>query len=132
MFERLEAMGLLDNPYVIYTSDNGYHIGQHRLPPGKACAIEEYIGVLVFIRGLGVPEGATVDSSTTHTVIVPTLFFLAGIPLLEQFDGTPMPITEKDYAKSRLEHVNIDFWGENLDKGMYGSPVPRANNTYKS
>lgn len=132
MFERLEAMGLLDNTYVIYTSDNGYHIGQHRLPPGKACAIEEDIGVPMFIRGPGVPEGATVDSPTTHTDIVPTLFSLARIPLLKQFDGIPMPITEKDYANARHEHVNIEFWGENLDEGMYGSPVPRANNTYKS
>jgi arylsulfatase len=86
----------------------------------------------MFIRGPGVPEGATVDSPTTHTDIVPTLFSLARIPLLKQFDGIPMPITEKDYANARHEHVNIEFWGENLDEGMYGSPVPRANNTYKS
>jgi N-acetylglucosamine-6-sulfatase len=132
MFTKLEALDLLDNTYIIYTSDNGYHIGQHRLNPGKACAIEEDIGVPMFIRGPGVPEGGTVDSPTTHTDIVPTLFTLANIPLLRQFDGAPMPVTKQDQAKARHEHVNVEFWGQNLDEGMYTAGFPRPNNTYKS
>lgn len=35
--EKLERNGVLDNTYIFYTTDNGYHIGQHRLQPAKQC-----------------------------------------------------------------------------------------------
>jgi N-acetylglucosamine-6-sulfatase len=92
MSTKLESLHLPHSTYIIYTSDNGYHIGQHRLSPGKACAIEEDIGVPMFNHGPGVPEGVNVNLPTTHTDIVSTLFTLANIALLRQFDGAPMPI----------------------------------------
>ena len=56
--EALEETGRLDNTYVVYTSDNGFHMGQHRLFIGKTTAYEEDIRVPLAIRGPGVPEGA--------------------------------------------------------------------------
>jgi N-acetylglucosamine-6-sulfatase len=132
MFERLDSLGLLDNTYVIYTTDNGFHIGQHRLFPGKACAYEEDINVPMFIRGPGVPKGRTVNTPTSHTDIVPTLFQLAHIPLLKQFDGTPMPVTSNISVHTKSEHVNVEFWGQSLDEGAYGHATPLPNNTYKA
>ena len=46
------------NTYVVYTSDNGFHMGQHRLFIGKTTAYEEDIRVPMAIRGPGVPKGA--------------------------------------------------------------------------
>lgn len=37
LISRLESHGILENTYIIYTTDNGYHIGQHRLQPAKQC-----------------------------------------------------------------------------------------------
>lgn len=122
LVERLEKYpDILANTYIIYTSDNGYHIGQHRLPPGKTCAIEEDINVPFVIRGPGVAAGADVADPTSHTDIVPTLFRLAGIPLQDDFDGAPMPVTEdlRPAAGHRREHVNVEFWGASIPEGAY-------------
>ena len=54
----LEETGRLDNTYVVYTSDNGFHMGQHRLFIGKTTAYEEDIRVPMAIRGPGVPKGS--------------------------------------------------------------------------
>jgi hypothetical protein len=65
--DKLEALGLAENTYVIYTSDNGFHIGQHRLRPGKSCAYEEDVNVPMLIRGPGVPKRHEVNFTTSHT-----------------------------------------------------------------
>lgn len=94
LITRLENSAEINNTYIIYTSDNGFHISQHRLPPGKTCAFDEDIRVPFFIRGPGIPTGQTQDIVTTHIYIGPTLFALAGMPLREDFDGTPMSIAD--------------------------------------
>lgn len=43
IFEELEKSGELDNTYVFYSADNGYHLGQHRAYPGKCTNMEEDI-----------------------------------------------------------------------------------------
>src|SRR5690606_8392011 len=51
----LETSGVLDETYVIYSSDNGFHMGEHRLPAGKVFPYEEDIRVPFVIRGPGIP-----------------------------------------------------------------------------
>lgn len=112
---RLENSRQLDNTYIIYTSDNGYHIGQHRLPPGKQCGYEEDIRVPFFLRGPGVPEGAVENAVTTAIDVAPTLFELAGISLRSDFDGIPMPVAPK--SEKRHEHVTVEHWGGSYLEG---------------
>lgn len=152
---KLEEHGILDNTYVVYSSDNGFHIGQHRLQPGKTCGYEEDINVPLIIRGPGIGANLTTDVVSTHTDLAPTFFELLGIPLRPDFDGTPIPLTEEaiDEAKSsgaRREHVGVEYWGVAIGEGIYdsgktwfkllkmimahiwpGRIAPR-NNTYKS
>lgn len=135
IFERLEASPeVLANTYLIYTTDNGYHIGQHRLPPGKSCGIEEDVNIPFFMRGPGIPKGAIQTIPSSHTDIVPTLFTLAGIPLRDDFDGEPIPVTTELLAcNEKSEHINIEFWGDHLVEGnfFYGNSY-FPNNTYKT
>ncbi|KAK6815287.1 hypothetical protein RU639_008709 [Aspergillus parasiticus] len=130
---RLEQSDKLDNTYIIYTSDNGFHIGQHRLPPGKTCGFDEDIRVPFFIRGPGIPEGAVEDSVSTHIDLAPTFYELAGIPLREDFDGAPMRILGNNMGTLH-EHVTVEYWGQAMLEGglsNLGKPtVP--NNTYKA
>jgi arylsulfatase A-like enzyme len=117
---RLEDSDQLDNTYIIYTSDNGYHIGQHRLPPGKACGFEEDIRVPFFIRGPGIPKGVAQDAVTTHIDIAPTLLKLAGVQLRDDLDGTPMPI-HPNGNDTRHEHVTVEYWGRAYLEGEKGA-----------
>ena len=135
LITRLEASPeVLDNTYIIYTTDNGYHIGQHRLPPGKTCGIETDVNIPFIIRGPGVARGEISSVPTSHTDIVPTIFQLAGIPLHHDFDGEPIPVKSCPQEQgSKSEHVNIEFWGEFLQEGneFYSRP-DQLNNTYKA
>ncbi|KAJ5740048.1 hypothetical protein N7533_012832 [Penicillium manginii] len=136
LVSRVEQSEKLDNTYIIYTSDNGFHIGQHRLPPGKTCGFEEDIRVPLFIRGPGIAEGGVEDSVTTHIDLAPTIFELAGIPAREDFDGTAIPVTE-GFSGTRHEHVTVEYWGRAVVEGDYSAIGPDGlpqfpNNTYKS
>lgn len=119
LVKRLEKSDKWDNTYIIYTSDNGFHIGQHRLPPGKTCGYEEDIRVPLFIRGPGISEGHVQDSVTTHIDLAPTIFDLAGIPPRSDFDGTAIPLTS-DFDGLRHEHVTVEFWGMAVMEGTFG------------
>ncbi|MEZ4631391.1 MAG: sulfatase-like hydrolase/transferase [Deinococcales bacterium] len=54
----LEATKQLDNTYIIFATDNGFHMGQHRLLAGKGTAYEEDIRIPLIIRGPGCATGA--------------------------------------------------------------------------
>lgn len=136
---RLEEAGILDNTYVIYTTDNGYHISQHRLNPGKECGFEEDINIPLIIRGPGVPVGES-DIVTAHTDLAPTILKLAGAKWgWDHLDGSPIPLDREGLENAKIdrqEHVNVEFWGRaipegthrfSLDDGKYGSIYsPRA------
>ncbi|MGH6943419.1 MAG: sulfatase family protein, partial [Geminicoccaceae bacterium] len=60
--DALKAAKMLESTYVIYSSDNGFHLGEHRLPAGKDTAYEEDIRVPMVMRGPGVPKGGRIDA----------------------------------------------------------------------
>ncbi|OJJ50209.1 hypothetical protein ASPZODRAFT_139525 [Penicilliopsis zonata CBS 506.65] len=135
LFARLHQHNLLDNTYVVYSSDNGYHIGQHRMQPGKSCGYEEDINVPLIIRGPGVAENASTDVVTTHTDLAPTFLQLLGIPLRVDFDGAAIPLTPREIEaalETRQEHVNVEYWGFAAGEGIYDFDLSAYNNTYKA
>ncbi|KAL1889155.1 hypothetical protein Sste5346_009104 [Sporothrix stenoceras] len=121
---RLEQSGLLDNTYIFYTTDNGYHISQHRMHPGKTCGFETDINVPMIVRGPGVERNHRSLAVTSHLDITPTIMSLAGAPARKQYDGSIMPIhpmvgnNVPSYIKK--EHVGIEYWGLGGPEGKYG------------
>ena len=73
---------------MIFTSDNGYHLGQHRLRNGKTQVYEEDIRVPLIVRGPGVPAGASLEHFVVNIDFAPTIAALAGIRLAHSVDGT--------------------------------------------
>jgi hypothetical protein len=63
LVEELETLGVLDNTYIVFTSDNGYRLGQFRMPQCKLHPYENDVRVPMMIRGPGI--GTTVAPPTT-------------------------------------------------------------------
>ena len=83
----LRANGQLDNTYFIFTSDNGFHLGQHRLTPEKETAYEEDIHLPLYVRGPDVPAGKTMDQIVGNLDLAPTFAELAGANTPNFIDG---------------------------------------------
>ncbi|MDQ2672917.1 MAG: sulfatase, partial [Actinomycetota bacterium] len=83
----LQETGELSNTYIVFTSDNGFHLGQHRLGAGKWTPYEEDIRVPLIVRGPGVPEGETLHHMVLNNDLAPTFADLAGAEPPSFVDG---------------------------------------------
>jgi arylsulfatase A-like enzyme len=61
----------------VFTSDNGYMIGQHRVKQGKVLPYDPSIHVPLVIRGPGFPRGATRSKLVGTQDLAPTFVGLA-------------------------------------------------------
>lgn len=81
------AVGASGNTYFVFSSDNGYHMGEHRLMPGKMTAYDEDIRVPLIITGPGIAAGRVIEEITENIDLAPTFAELMGVPPLVQADG---------------------------------------------
>jgi N-acetylglucosamine-6-sulfatase len=87
LVEHLRQTGELDNTDIIFTSDNGFHLGQHRMPSGKQTAYETDIHLPLLVRGPGVAAGGHVQAITGNVDLAPTIAELGGATLTDSPDG---------------------------------------------
>jgi arylsulfatase A-like enzyme len=87
LVQALEKTGELDNTFIVFTSDNGFHLGQHRLGSSKYTPYEEDIRIPLIVRGPGVKAGVKVDAFVENLDLAPTLAQLAGATLPVPPDG---------------------------------------------
>jgi arylsulfatase A-like enzyme len=87
LVEALRDSGELSNTYIFFTSDNGFHLGEHRMGAGKWTAYEEDIRVPLIVRGPGVPEGRTLHHMVLNNDLAPTFTDLAGTEAPSFVDG---------------------------------------------
>lgn len=87
LIKALFKSGELANTYFVFTSDNGFHLGQHRLTPGKDRPFEEDMRVPLIIRGPGIPAGMVRDEMTLNVDFAPTMAEWAGATMPAFVDG---------------------------------------------
>jgi len=73
----LRARGELADTMLIFTSDNGFFAGEHRIPGGKQHIYEESIRVPLQIRGPGIPRGVDVGDLSINADLAPTILDVA-------------------------------------------------------
>jgi N-acetylglucosamine-6-sulfatase len=106
----LEEKNLLDNTIIMYTSDNGYHIGEHRMNGGKREAYEEDIHVPFIIRGPRIPHGVVLNDVLGSNVdIAPTFADFAGVTVPDWVDGRSLvPVVSKTKKSSEQTDSSDD------------------------
>jgi N-acetylglucosamine-6-sulfatase len=83
----LAAKHVLRNTYIVFSSDNGYHLGQHQLTRGKQTAFDTDIRVPLIVVGPGVPKGKRVSQVAQNVDLYPTFVQLAGARAHAPIDG---------------------------------------------
>jgi N-acetylglucosamine-6-sulfatase len=73
----LSQEGLLDDTYIVFSSDNGFFRGEHRISGGKFLAYEPSARVPLMIRGPGIPAGAVSDELVSNLDITQTILEIA-------------------------------------------------------
>jgi N-acetylglucosamine-6-sulfatase len=88
---KLKELGQLDNTLILFTSDNGYLLGEHRWR-GKTLPYEPSLRVPLVMRGPGVPVGQKVTRTVSLVDVAATIAEVANAePRLER-DGAPLPL----------------------------------------
>jgi arylsulfatase A-like enzyme len=85
--QAVAAIGAADNTYFVFSSDNGYHMGEHRLMPGKMTAYDADIHVPFIVTGPGVPAGRTVEEIVQNIDLYPTFVELGFAAAPANVDG---------------------------------------------
>ena len=76
----------LDDTVIVFTSDNGYLLGEHRMVE-KVVPYEESIRVPLYVAGRGVAGGRSVDGLVVNNDLAPTIAALAGALPWSPVDG---------------------------------------------
>jgi N-acetylglucosamine-6-sulfatase len=133
----LEESGELENTYIFFTSDNGFHFGTHRLSVGKWTAYEEDIRVPLIVRGPGVPEGEKLEHLVLNNDLAPTFARLGGAEVPTFVDGRSLelllganPPSPEDWRRAFLVEAFPELAGtpsladETTPRLLTGDPWP--------
>jgi arylsulfatase A-like enzyme len=127
--EALSERGQLANTYFFFTSDNGLHMGDHRLAPGKQTAFETDIHVPLVVTGPSIQPGTRVDQLTSTIDLYPTFSQLGGAGVPSQVDGhTLTKLLDGVQVKGWRKAVLVEHHGPDVTGGDPDFPGPFAGN----
>lgn len=125
----LRETGELDNTYLVFSSDNGYALGEHRFV-GKNVLTQPALQIPLLVRGPGVVAGATSQLPATLVDLPVTFADLAGVSPAWAVDGASLVpalgAEEQPFRDTTLVQTGEssgDGWayrGVRTDRYLYG------------
>jgi arylsulfatase A-like enzyme len=128
----LGAMGRLRNTYIVFTSDNGFFYGEHRLTGGKFLAYEPSTHLPFLIRGPGIKPASSTGELAANIDIAPTILELAGAEADKSIDGRSLVPYLLDPSLRTRRPILFESFVETSDVeenggGPAATPTPLAN-----
>ncbi len=77
----------LENTYIVFSSDNGLHMGEYSLRPGKMTPFDIDVRVPLIVAGPGVAKGQVVSAIVENVDLCPTFIELGGVSSPTSADG---------------------------------------------
>jgi N-acetylglucosamine-6-sulfatase len=129
LLRSLRETGQLDNTYVVLWNDNGYHMGQHRIPEGKRTVYEEDVRYPMVVRGPGVGHDAEDERLVSGADLMPTFLELAGAPTPEYVDGRSLVPVLSGSDPSWRDSLLLEGFDDGFGKKAYVPPDFKAIRT---
>ena len=126
VIDALSRTGELDRTFLVFTSDNGYHLGQHRMPEGKDTYFEEDIRVPLYVRGPGVLAGQARGEMVVNADLAATFAELAGLTPPAQNDGRSWASLLRGETPAWRRGVLLEHWGAATGERARGRGARRA------
>ncbi|KAK6635375.1 hypothetical protein RUM44_000626 [Polyplax serrata] len=118
LVKRLENLRLLNNTYIIFISDNGFHLGQFGQPWDKRQPYETDVRVPLMVRGPGVLKGV-VKHPVLNIDIAPTILTAAKVSSQRVMDGMsflPLMRSETSDQQDLSRTFLLEYHGESGNK----------------
>lgn len=119
--DSLRADGRLGTTWIVFTSDNGLVLGEHRLDAGKSCPYEPCVNVpMVVVPPGGLPAGRTDDRLVANIDLAPTIAEIMGATVEAPVDGMSwLPLVDGSQAGWRDELL-LEQWRDTPEKRWRG------------
>ncbi len=104
----LKATGQMKNTTIVFTSDNGWMQGEHRIPGDKFLPYEESVKVPFIVRGPGVRANKTVRGQVSNIDFAPTLLDIAKARAGRRLDGVSLTPTLRHSRKPRARVIKLE------------------------
>ncbi|MEZ5116569.1 MAG: sulfatase [Candidatus Nanopelagicales bacterium] len=109
--ESLRATGKDQDTLVVFTSDNGFHLGQHRLGAGKQTVYDEDVVVPLVMMGPGIPAGQKVPALASGVDLAPTIAEALGASVPDFVDGRSLLPLLTDPGRPWRARVLVEHLG---------------------
>jgi N-acetylglucosamine-6-sulfatase len=121
--DTLGGLHRLRNTYIVFTSDNGFFYGEHRLTGGKFIAYEPATHLPLLIRGPGIKPGTSTGELAANIDLAPTILELAGAEADKSIDGRSLVPFMRDPALRSRRPLLFESFVETNDVEANGEPT---------